>query len=100
MNIDFKIFVHVFEPETGIPVAQSDTMPLNWTYPTTYWGLDQTVVDPITIALADVLPGEYGLAVGIYDPMSGERLAVLDRNGQRQADDRLVLTSETINIKR
>ncbi|MBN1580074.1 MAG: hypothetical protein JXA89_05185 [Anaerolineae bacterium] len=99
MNTDFKIFVHVFDPVTGIPVAQSDTMPLNWTYPTTYWGLEQTVTDLITIPLADAPPGEYGLAVGIYDPTNGERLTVLDRNGQEQADNRLVLAGETIKIE-
>ena len=99
MSTNYKIFVHIFDRATGIPVAQSDTMPLNWTYPTTYWGLDQTVPDLITIPLSGVPPGEYGLAVGIYHPMNGERLPILDRSGQKQADDRLVLAGETIKIE-
>jgi hypothetical protein len=99
MNTDFKIFVHVFDPATGIPAAQSDAMPLNWTYPTTYWQLDQTVVDRVVIPLSGVPSGEYGLAVGIYDPTNGERLVVSDRTGQKQADDRLVLIGETIKIE-
>jgi hypothetical protein len=98
MKTNFKIFVHVFDPATGVPVAQSDTMPLNWTYPTTYWGLDETVVDLITISLADVPPGEYSLALGIYHPLNGERLSVLTRSGEAPTDNRLVLARETIQV--
>jgi hypothetical protein len=32
--------------------------------------------------------------------MNGERLVVLDRDGQEQADDRFVLAGETITIER
>jgi hypothetical protein len=97
MAVDYKVFVHIFDPTTGIPVAQDDAMPLHWTYPTSYWYPGEMVTDPITISLEDVPPGSYGLAVGVYDPATMERLPVVDRVGLLQADGRLVLQGEGVS---
>lgn len=89
--IDYKIFVHVFDPETGIPVAQSDFMPRGWVYPTSFWWPGEVVEDETTVSLESVLPGKYGIAIGIYDPASGERLPVVDGAGNKLPDGRLIL---------
>lgn len=89
--IDYKIFVHVFDPETGIPVAQSDFMPRGWVYPTSFWWPGEVVEDETTVSLESVPPGKYGIAIGIYDPASGERLPVVDGAGNKQPDGRLIL---------
>jgi len=99
MDTDYKIFVHVFDPVTTVPVAQDDSMPLRWTYPTSFWSPGETVIDTILIALRDVPDGVYGVAVGIYDPMSMERLLVVDETGQPQPDGRLVLRGETVKVE-
>jgi hypothetical protein len=98
MGTDYKVFVHVFDPETNLPVAQDDAMPHRWRYPTTFWSPGETVTDRIPIALDDVPAGEYGLAVGIYDPVTSDRLAVVDGDGQSVPDGRLVLGGETIRV--
>lgn len=99
MKTDYKIFVHVFEPATSAPVAQDDAMPKRWQYPTTFWGPGETVTDTIPISLEEVPPGAYGLAVGVYDPETTDRLPVRDAKGQLQADGRLVLSEETIRVR-
>jgi hypothetical protein len=90
-EIDYKIFIHVFDPETGIPVAQSDFMPRGWVYPTSFWWPGEVVEDETTVSLEAVPPGKYGIAIGIYDPASGERLPVIDGAGNKQPDGRLIL---------
>jgi hypothetical protein len=87
-DVDYKVFVHVFDPATGVPVAQHDAMPRNWRYPTSLWGLDEVIGDPISISLEGLPPGRYGLALGVYDPATGERLGAA---GEEMADGRLVL---------
>jgi hypothetical protein len=98
METDYKVFVHVFDPATGAPVAQDDAMPHRWAYPTTFWGLGEVVEDAIPISLQGVPAGAYGVAVGVYDPVTTERLPVTDREGLLQPDGRLVLLGETIEV--
>jgi hypothetical protein len=99
METDYKIFVHVFDPATGVPVAQDDAMPHRWAYPTTFWGPGEVVEDVIPISLKGVPAGAYGIAVGVYDPATMERLPVVDGAGRPRADDRLVLPGETILVE-
>ena len=98
MDVDYKVFVHVFDPATGTPVAQDDSMPLRWRYPTTFWGPAEVVSDTITISLKEAPPGTYGVAVGAYNPMNMERLPVVNGAGQPQPDGRLVLQGEAVRI--
>ena len=91
MPTDYKVFVHVFDPATGIPAAQSDAMPCNWTYPTSRWWPGEVVVDRVSIALQGVPAGQYGIAVGVYDPATGTRLPLVDGAGVPVPDGRLVL---------
>jgi len=99
METDYKIFVHVFDPATGVPVAQDDAMPHRGAYPTKFWGPGEAVEDVIPISLRGVLAGGYGIAVGVYDPATMERLPVMDGAGRPQPDGRLVLPGETIQVE-
>ena len=92
------MFVHVFDPSTRVPVAQDDAMPRRWTYPTTFWGPGEVVDDSIPISLADVPPGTYGLAVGIYDSVTGERLSAIAGDGRLLADGLLVLSEQMVEV--
>jgi hypothetical protein len=98
METAYKVFVHVFDPATQVPVAQDDAMPRRWAYPTTFWSPGEVVTDAIPLSLAGVPPGAYGVAVGAYDPETMERLSVVDGTGERRPDGRLVL-SETIELE-
>ena len=109
METDYKIFVHVFDPATAVPVAQDDAMPHRWAYPTTFWGPGEPVKDVIPISLEGMPAGTYGVAIGVYDPATVERLPVVDGAaslpftlegiGQLQPDGRLVLPGETVEIE-
>jgi hypothetical protein len=99
MDTDYKVFVHVSDPATQIPVAQDDAMPLRWRYPTSLWAAGEVVTDTVPIALDQVPEGDYGLAVGVYDPVTTARLEVIDRSGQVQPDGRLVLPGETVPVR-
>jgi hypothetical protein len=91
MDVAYKFFVHLVDPENGQLVAQADVMPYNWTYPTFWWEADEVVSDEIGLSLADVSLGSYRLEIGIYDPDTGERLALADGRDPQQPTDRLVL---------
>ena len=92
-GVAYKFFVHVFNKETKEIVAQVDTMPLNWRLPTTDWKSGELVADEIRLSLEGVPPGEYALAIGIYEEETGERLPVTNNNEslRTSGDSRLIL---------
>jgi len=81
MGVALKFFVHLYDAAGGMLVAQKDVMPRDWAYPTTWWEEGEVVSDEIGLDLSDVPPGRYRLAVGVYDPQTGERLAVQGMEG-------------------
>ncbi|MFP4344171.1 MAG: hypothetical protein ACLFU8_05715 [Anaerolineales bacterium] len=84
---DLKVFVHLFDSE-GIVAAQSDGVPVGWSYPTTLWQPGETVRDVHVIPLDAELPrGDYRVLVGMYDPVTGERLLLRDAQGKPPAED-------------
>jgi hypothetical protein len=95
--LSYKVFIHVYDPATDIPVAQDDAEPHRGGYPTQFWAPGEIVADRIPVYLNDVPPGAYGVAIGVYDPASGTRLPVVDQQGQPSPDGRLILP-ETIEI--
>jgi hypothetical protein len=83
---DYKRFVHLYDPATEQIVAQDDAMPRAWTYPTSWWQAGEVVSETVLLDLSAVPPGAYRLAVGWYDPATGDRLPTPD------AGDRVLLT--------
>jgi hypothetical protein len=90
MGTNYKVFVHLYDEESGETVAQVDTMPRGWSYPTTLWSRQEIFQDRIELSLKGVEPGPYRIAIGVYRPETG-RLAAVDARGQRIADDRAIL---------
>lgn len=79
--IDYKVFVHLLGPEDA-PIAQDDSIPVGWTYPTTGWQPGETIRDEHLLVIAPSTPrGDYRLIVGLYDPDTRERPAVHDAAG-------------------
>jgi hypothetical protein len=100
MADDYKVFVHVFNQDTGIPVAQDDAMPHRGGFPTRFWAPGDLIVDHISINLAQAPAGEFGLAIGVYDPLTQERLPLTIEGEQMPDDRRLMLPNEKISVQR
>lgn len=80
ISTSYHVFTHL-ESDAG-PIAQSDGVPVCWTYPTDAWRPGQIIADQHALALPpDVAPGQYSLAVGLYLPENFERLEVVDIAG-------------------
>lgn len=88
----YKIFSHllgeVFNAETGNFLwGQQDNEPMNGMQPTSAWRTGEVIVDSYAIPLDPQAPdGRYTVEIGLYDPITGERLPVLDNQGRIVAD--------------
>jgi 4-amino-4-deoxy-L-arabinose transferase-like glycosyltransferase len=90
-SIRWSVFVHLLDDE-GQVRGQHDKQPQDGVYPTDRWSGGEVVDDEYIIAVApDAPPGEYRLEVGMYNWMTGERLAVLDPNRRSIIEDRILL---------
>lgn len=83
---NYTVFVHLVGPD-GILWGQWDNPPIWGTYPTTNWAAGEIVFDQYRIPVqGDAPPGKYHLLVGLYDPVTGARLPVLDDQGAPISD--------------
>ena len=83
------IFAHLLAPD-GKVVAQWDGLDV----PVEGWRLGDTLIQQVSLPLPKDLPGTYGIQVGVYNPETMERLAVL-AHGNRIAD-RILLEPVTL----
>ena len=74
----YTVFVHLMD-DAGKIVAQSDAQPAAG-YATDRWLPGEVVID--THTLQSPSSGRYRLLVGMYDPVSGQRLPAQDEAGQ------------------
>ena len=95
MDESYKVFVHLFDPATEAIVAQDDSAPRRWAYPTTWWQEGEVVSDPVPLSLVDVPAGIYRLAIGVYHPGTGEQLPLL-LAGTPVLDRRFILSEEIV----
>jgi hypothetical protein len=71
---DYKLFVHITGVD-GVPLAQWDGLPGLNTARTSEWQPDTAFADHVLLQLPDEMPGgNYQIIVGLYDPLSGERV--------------------------
>lgn len=93
-DVDYKRFVHLYDPDTEAIPVQDDAMPRNWQYPTTLWVRGEVISETIQIDLSGLPADEYRLGIGWYDPETMDRLpAVAVSNNQRAPGDRFTLES-------
>jgi hypothetical protein len=85
-TVNWTVFVHLRDSEDNL-VAQQDGQPRGGSYPTTVWDINEVVHDPHVLTLPQTLPqGEYELALGLYQPETGERLRITDNKGEVVGD--------------
>jgi hypothetical protein len=91
MEASYKVFVHLYDGEGGI-LTQRDGLPGLGARPTSTWEKGEILADRYYVPIGtDVPAGRYQLAVGLYDPQTGERLATFGSDGARLAQDRIPL---------
>ncbi len=92
----YKVFTHllgdVFNADTNNFLwGQQDNEPVSNTRPTTTWRSGELIVDSYAIpTAAHTPPGTYTIEIGLYNPVTGERLLVT-RDGETA--DHLILTT-------
>jgi hypothetical protein len=90
--VDYTTFVHVLDA-AGAKVAQADGPPLDGRYPSTAWQPGQIIADRRQIALpGGVDTAGVRVAIGLYTLADGARAPVVSAGGERQVEDRILLT--------
>jgi hypothetical protein len=75
--VEYSIYLHLID-ENGKVIAQWDGVPMQGAYPTSYWLPGESLLDYWVLKLPEDLPvANASLRIGIYDPLSGERLPVV-----------------------
>ena len=83
---DYTVFIHLLDSEGQIQ-GQADSPPKGGAFPTSVWDAGEVISDPRTISLGpDLPPGEYSLAIGLYDPETGRRLELVDEDNRGEGD--------------
>jgi hypothetical protein len=86
MEKDYTVFAHLVD-EGGNIWGQKDNPPVDGFYPTTQWEEGEIVRDQYDLIISpEARPGDYWLEVGMYLAETGERLAIVDRNGNVVGD--------------
>jgi len=95
-EIGDAVFAQFFDGE-GRLVGQADGLPLANMFPFWLCQAGDVVRDVRWFPVAGgLVPGEYVLRVGLYDPGSGARRAAWDESGARFPDD--VVSALTVNV--
>ena len=75
-NGDFTTFVHLAEAGQP-PLATGDDVPRNGRYPTWVWAVGEVIRDEYSFVVPEGLGnGRYPVWLGMYEPLTGVRLAV------------------------
>jgi hypothetical protein len=87
-----SVFVHIYGPD-GQLWGQGDQPDPSLFYPTTRWALGVPVVDEISADIKpNAPPGQYTLAVGLWNRATGVRSRLLDANGAPTDEVRFTLS--------
>jgi hypothetical protein len=87
---DYTVFVHLRTAD-GFIRGQADSPPVGDHYRTSLWQPNEMIQD--IHPLPDIDLGQVDhVAIGLYDPASGERLPAFSPTGQRLPDDALILS--------
>jgi len=93
---DYSVFVHLTDEE-GQVLAQGDSAPAGGIYPTWAWIPGEVVQDEHLVPLEmDVPPGNYHLAIGLYEVYTLRRLEVTNSEGVSLGDR--ILLPATVEV--
>ncbi len=88
---NYTVFVHVARAD-GTTLVQRDVQPRDGAHPTSSWVTDDLVTDPYELSIpSDALPDIYWLKVGMYSPVTMQRLPVVDSGEATVLQDGVVV---------
>ncbi|MBI5652547.1 MAG: DUF2723 domain-containing protein [Chloroflexi bacterium] len=78
MDTAYTVFVHLLDAKGNL-LASVDAEPGNGVFPTTGWIENEYITDArVFPSVAEIPPGEYHIAIGLYDAVTGARLKTAD----------------------
>jgi len=81
LDRDYTVFLHLVD-QHGAMLGQGDGPPCLGEYPTRFWDAGETLADPHVITMHQAATvNEVRVLVGLYDPISGERVPATDASG-------------------
>ncbi len=87
---NLKVFVHLLD-EGGSLVAQRDSEPVGGSRPMRSWDEGEAIEDNYGLLVpATVVPGHYTLLMGMYSPLTGDRLMIRNNEGTLLGDSLLL----------
>jgi hypothetical protein len=87
---DYTLFTHLVDAQ-GQQVSGNDQPLTDGYYPSGLWEAGEVITHVQRLTIPLLAPdSRYEIQVGLYDPVSGRRLPLLDPVGQRLQDDRMV----------
>jgi len=90
ITASYKVSVQMLSAGLRI-MAQEDSIPARWTYPTTAWLPGEIITDEHVLTIKpEAAPGDYTLIVALYDERSAQRLRV-EQGGKSR--DHVILTT-------
>jgi hypothetical protein len=90
METSYTVFIHLLDAEDKI-WGQRDSLPGNNTLPTTGWLPGEIIIDQYEVPVQpDASPGQYTIEIGMYQAKTGQRLSVINQEGQ-VTDNRVLL---------
>ena len=86
METSYKVFTHLLGDDSRI-WGQKDDLPGQGTLPTIGWVEGEIIVDGYEITVDPWAPaGDCQLEIGMYDPVTGARLPIINEKGEIQGD--------------
>jgi hypothetical protein len=91
----YKVFAQLLAGDNSL-VAQSDSFPAAGQRPTTGWLPGEIIADSHGLTFpTPVTPGTYRLIAGLYNPLNGQRVPVLNDAGEA-VSDAILITEVTL----
>jgi 4-amino-4-deoxy-L-arabinose transferase-like glycosyltransferase len=88
-----RIFIHLIDPSTGKIISQFDGLDA----PTKFWQSGDQIRQAFSLSIpSDALPGRYELWLGLYDPLTSQRVMQTDYQHTQPLADHVVYRTVVI----
>lgn len=90
LSTDYTVFIQAWDTPLNDQVAGFDGPPRQGNYPTSLWSAGEIIVDAHPLDFSQLPCGGYDFLIGLYDPMTGERLPAFQNE--------LLLPNHAVNV--